>query len=192
MVPQFSDTSNNKSWFLWCTCPNKSLRDLWPLRDVPTHRPSEPFCNTSYHVRGTFGVFHRNGMLQFSVSHLSSDSAWGCSISVKKTQVALQLDWALDNFPPVLQAGCLAQPSRLPQVKRCLAAHPMRAEDIPLKRHTDTCRGIAIYNAHPFKCQLKRHSDTCRGIATYITIPFTIPTQEAFWHLPWNCCWSFL
>ena len=46
-----------------------------------------------------------------------------------------------------------------------LAAHPMRAEDFPLKRHTDTCRGIA----------------------TYITIPFIVPTQEAYRYLPWDC-----
>ena len=88
-----------------------------------------------------------------SVSHLSSDSAWGCSIPVKKAQVASPLEWTLDNSPPVLQAGW-----QLPLVKRCLVAHPMRAEDIPLKRHFDTCRGIA----------------------TYIVNPFTTPTQEAF------------
>ena len=91
--------------------------------------------HTTYHFRRTFWVFQRSGSLQFSVLHLSSDSAWGCSIiAVKKAQVASPLGWALDNSPPVLQAGW-----QLPQIKHCLATHPMRAEDIPLKRHTETC-----------------------------------------------------
>ena len=41
---------------------------------------------------------HRTGSLQFSVSHLSSDTAWGCSIPVKKAQVASPLESTLDNF----------------------------------------------------------------------------------------------
>ena len=41
----------------------------------------------------------------------------------------------------------------------------MRAEDIPLKRN----------------------SNTCHGIATYCTRPFIVPTQGACWYLPWDC-----
>ena len=65
-VTHFCYTSlknNNWSQLLWCTCPNKSSRGPWPLRKVPTYRPSEPFCNTTYHVRRTFWVFHRSGTL---------------------------------------------------------------------------------------------------------------------------------
>ena len=36
-------------------------------------------------------------------------------------------------------------------------------------------------------CPLKRHPDTCRGIATYIICPLTMPTHEAYWYLPWDC-----
>ena len=115
------------------------------------------------------GLLSRSAILPITWEGLSgcsigearcSGSAWGCSIQFKKAQVASPLEWALDNSPPVLQAGW-----QLPQVKRCLAAHPMRAEDIPLKRH----------------------SDTCRGISTYIATSCTMPTQEAFWYLPWDC-----
>ena len=42
--------------------------------------------------------------------------------------------------------------------KGCLAIHPMCAEDIPLKRHSDICRVTATYTANSF----------------------TMPTQEAF------------
>ena len=104
----------------------------------------------------------------------------------------------------------------------------MRGEEIPHKRHTDTCRGIATYIAHPLLvptheaywylpwdcylshahslCPLKRHTDTCPGISRShsrgililavgllpITCPLIVPTQEAYWYLPWYCYWSFL
>ena len=50
--------------------------------------------------------------------------------------------------------------------KHCLAAHPMRAKEIP---------------------PLKRHADTCHTISTYIAHPLVVPTQEAHWYLPWDC-----
>ena len=63
----------------------------------------------------------------------------------------------------------------------------MRAEDIPLKRHTDTCHGIApitcVHSLYP----LKRHTDTYRGVAIYKANPFIVPTREAYGYLPWNC-----
>ena len=66
---------------------------------------SEPLSNTNYHVRRTFWVYHRRGMLQVSDSFLITNSARGCSIPVKKSQVASLLEWALDNPPTVLKAG---------------------------------------------------------------------------------------
>ena len=94
LVTKFSDTSlKNNTWslLLWCTCPLKSSRDPRPLWEVPTYRPSEPLCNTTYHVRMTFWVFHRSGMLQVSDSLLSIDSAGGCSIPVKNCYLAVPL-----------------------------------------------------------------------------------------------------
>ena len=84
----------------------------------------------------------------------------------------------------------------------------------PIKRHTDTCHGIAtciarlllvptqeaywyltwdcyLSHAHSL-CPLKRHTDTCHGIAAHISHPLVAPTQEAYWYLPWYCYRSFL
>ena len=41
-------------------------------------------------------------------------------------------------------------------------------------------------------CPLKRHTDSCRGIAAHIARPLVAPTQEAYWYLPQYCYWSFL
>ena len=111
-------------------------------------------------MRSTFWVFHQSGTLQVSNSLLITDSAWDCSIPHKKAQVASPLEWAFDILQPVLKGGW-----QLLQAKRWLAAHPMRAEDIPLKRH----------------------SDICRGTTAYAYVHSLYPTQEAFWYLPWNC-----
>ena len=135
------------------------------------------------HVRRTFWVCHRSGSLQFSVSHLSSDSASGSSIPVKKTQVASPLQWALDN-----SLLCCKQTDTCH--RKSNAAHPMRAEEIPLKRHSDTCPGISrshskgililavgllhlthIHSLSP----LKSHTLTCLGIAMYIAHPLSVP-----------------
>ena len=40
---------------------------------------------------------------------------------------------------------------------------------------------------HAEEVPLKIHTDICRGIATCYTRPFIVPTQEAYWHLPWDC-----
>ena len=101
------------------------------------------------------------------------------------------------QLSPVLQADRYQ-----PQDKHCLAAHPMHAEEIPLKRHSDICPGIStshsrgilifgmgllpITHVHSL-CPLKRHTDICRGIATYYAHPFSVPTQDAFWYLPRTC-----
>ena len=101
-----------------------------------------------------------------------------------------------EQLSPVLQADWY-----LPQGKRRLATHPMCAEEIPLKRHTDTCPGISrshskgililavgflhVTHVHPV-CPLTRHTDTCHEIATYIARPFSVPTQKAYWYLPWD------
>ena len=34
---------------------------------------------------------------------------------------------------------------------------------------------------------LKRDTDNCRGIAAHIARPLVVPTQEAYWYLPWDC-----
>ena len=65
---------------------------------------------------------------------------------------------------------------------------------IPCMLKTSHSRGILIFavgllpisHAHSLR-PLKRHTDTCCGIATYIAHPLTTPTQEAFWYLPWDC-----
>ena len=80
---------------------------------------------------------------------------------LKKLKWPHHLSELWTTLSPVQQADWY-----MPQVKRCLAAHPMRADEIPLKRHTDTC---------------------C-GIATYIARPLVVPTQEEYWYLPWHCC----
>ena len=101
-VTQFPDTSlkNNTLYLLlWCTCPLKSSRGPCPLREVPTYRPNEPLCNTTYHVRRTFWVLYRSGTLQVSDSLLIFDSARGCSIPIKKAQLASPHEWALANPP---------------------------------------------------------------------------------------------
>ena len=72
------------------------------------------------------------------------------------------------------------------------------------------CRGIATHITSPFTSAhirgilifavgllpisrvhslrpLKRHSDICCGIAAYIACSLSMPTQEAFWYLPWDC-----
>ena len=65
---------------------------------------------------------------------------------------------------------------------------------IPCVVKTSYSRGILIFAVgllpisrfHSLR-PLKRHSDICCGIATYVTSPLTMPTQEAFWYLPWDC-----
>ena len=49
---------------------------------------------------------------------------------------------------------------------------------------------LPISYAHSL-CPLKRHTDTCRGIAAHIARPLIVPTQDAYWYLPWYCYWSF-
>ena len=172
---------------LWCTYPVKSSRDPWPLREVLTYRPNEPLCNTTYHVRRTYWVFHWNGTLQFSVSHLSSDSAWGCSIPVKKSKVASPLEWVLNNSLLCCKQTDTCHRSSVTWLH------------IPSVLKRSHSRGILILAVgllpislvHSLR-PLKRHSDICRGIAAYIASSFTTPTQEAYWYLPWYCYWFFL
>ena len=61
----------------------------------------------------------------------------------------------------------------------------MRTEEITLKRHTDACPGIS-------RSHSKRNTDTCCGIATYIACPLIVPTQEAYWYLPWDCYLQYI
>ena len=78
------------------------------------------------------------------------------------------------QLSPVLQADWY-----LPQIKHCLAAHPMRAEKIPLKRHSYTCPGIP-----------RSHSKGILILAVGllpIARPLIVPTQEAYWYLRWDC-----
>ena len=138
-------------------------------------------------MRRTFWVCHRSSSLQFSVSHLSSDSTWGCFIPVKKAQVASPIEWALDN-----SLLCCKQTNTCHRISD---AWP----HIPCVLKRSHSRGILtlaigflrITRIHAL-CQLRRHTDTCRGIATYIAHPLSVPTQEAYWYLPWHCYWFFL
>ena len=137
---------------------------------------------------------------------------------LKKLKWPHHLSMLWTTLSPVLQADWY-----LPHVKHCLAAHPMHAEEIPLKRHTDTCSGITTYIAHPLLvppqeaywylpwdcyqshthllCPLKRNTDTCPGILRShsrgplilavgllpIACTLIVPTQEAYWYLPFDC-----
>ena len=130
-------------------------------------------------MRRTFWVCHRSGWLQFSVSHLSSDSAWGCSIPVKKAQVASPLEWALDN-----SLLCCQQTDTC---HRLSDAWP----HIPCMLKRCHSRGILILSLGYWD-PTQRHTDICRWIATHCMHPFIVPTQEAYWYLPWYCYWFFL
>ena len=86
-VTRFCDTYKNKhkSSLLWCTCPTKNSRGLWPLREVRPYRPCDSLCNFTYHVRRTIWVLHRSGKVQDSVSFMIRDPDGGCSVSLKSS-----------------------------------------------------------------------------------------------------------
>ena len=161
---------------------------------------------------------HRSGSLQFSVSHLSSDSAWGCSIPFKKTEVASPLEWALDNsllcykqtdtchrisdgwwqIPCVLKRShswgilTLALGYRDP-TQQAYWYLPWDCYSLHASTQCAHSRGILILavgllpilHAHSV-CPLKRHTDTCRGISTgSFSRPTLHSTQVALSSVAW-------
>ena len=114
-----------------------------------------------------------------SLSH-----TWAVTLPEVAPSLLKKLKWPHHLSELWTTLSCAASRWYLPQVKRRLAAHPMRAEEIPLKRHSDTCPGISRSHS--------RHTDICCGIAMHYMHPFIVPTQEAYWYLPWYCYWFFL
>ena len=127
----------------------------WSLTTPRVSQLQAQWASLQYYLsreKDLLGI-HRSGMLQVFDLLLITDSAWDCSIPVKKAQMASPLEWALDILQPVLKAGW-----QLPQAKHCLAAPIMRAEDIPLKIHSDICRRIAAYMYVHIVCPLSSES----------------------------------
>ena len=211
-VPQFSDTSlknNNQSLLLWCTCPVKSSRDPWPLWEVPTYRPSEPLCNTTYPWQGPSGC-SIGAARCCSLSH-----TWAVTLPEVAPSLLKNLKWphnlsgiwttlsyAASRLRP---ATGQALPGRTSLVCRRVPTQdafwylPRNCDLLGEAVHCAHSRGILIFAVgllpisivHSL-CPLKRHTDICCGIATYIASPCTVPTQETYWYLLWYCYWFFL
>ena len=143
-----------------------SSKDLtWSLTTSrgSTYRPSEPLCNTTYHVRRTFWVFHRSGTLQVSDSLLSIDSAGGCSIPIKK------LKW-LHHFsePWTTLHRCWKQVDNCHRLGVASHTHPMRARRAHSRSITDNCRGTSLTHC----CFARVHS--------------LRPLKRHCWYWPWH------
>ena len=93
---------------------------------------------------------------------------------LKKAQVASPLEWALHN-----SLLCCKQTDTCHRISDAW-------KHIPCVLKRSHSRGIYRHLPWDIEIPLKRHTDTCRGILTRYTRPFIVPTQEAYRHLPWD------
>ena len=155
----------------------KSSRGPWQLWEVPTYRPSEPVCNTTYHVR-------RPGCSIGVARCRSLTHSWSLTLP----EVALSLSESSSGFTTWVGSGqlsclCWKQIDNCHRPSVASHAHPMRARRTHSRGNTDICCGtslaycylMCVHSLCPLKIQhwylLWDHSPLCYKYSSPLVAP---------------------